>query len=118
MEESAPKPKRQWTLEGACAMLGDVRERTEAAVGRVDELLLKRDASEPRSEEHVALDQQIRTEVSHWVRAMEALGLDIKGLWLVDFDNGSGYYCWKWPEKSLEYFHGYDEGFAERVRIQ
>ena len=29
-----------------------------------------------------------------------------------------GYYCWRWPETRLDYFHGYDEGFAGRVRIQ
>ena len=33
-------------------------------------------------------------------------------------DNGRGYYCWCWPEEQLEYFHGYDEGYAGRVRIQ
>ncbi len=118
MEESAPKPKRQWTLEGSRALLHDVRDRTEVAARRVDELLEKRDASEPKSEAYIEVDNQIRIEVSHWVRAMEALGVDIKGLWLVDFDNGNGYYCWKWPEESLEYFHGYEEGFEGRVRIQ
>ena len=118
MEESAPKSKIRWTLEGARALLQDVRDRTEAASNRVEELLEKREAFEARSEEHAQLDQQIRIEVSRWVRAMEALNLDVKGLWLVDFDNGCGYYCWKWPEKSLEYFHGYEEGFEGRVRIQ
>jgi hypothetical protein len=49
---------------------------------------------------------------------MEALGVEVKGLWLVDFDNGSGYYCWQWPEEGLEYFHGYEEGFEARSRIQ
>ncbi len=49
---------------------------------------------------------------------MEALGVEVKGLWLVDFDNGSGYYCWRWPERELAFFHGYDEGFAGRTRIQ
>jgi len=49
---------------------------------------------------------------------MEALGLEVKGLWLVDFDNGSGYFCWTWPEEGLEYFHGYEEGFEGRTRIQ
>ena len=28
------------------------------------------------------------------------------------------YYCWKWPEEELAYFHGYEEGFGGRVRIQ
>jgi hypothetical protein len=36
----------------------------------------------------------------------------------VDFDTGSGFYCWRWPEERLEFFHGYEEGFDGRVRIQ
>ena len=27
-------------------------------------------------------------------------------------------YCWKWPEEGLNHFHGYDEGFDGRIRIQ
>ena len=65
-----------------------------------------------------ALEQELSRAVSTWVRAMEALGVEVKGRWLIDFDNGRGYYCWRWPEEGLEYFHGYDEGFAARVRIQ
>jgi len=65
-----------------------------------------------------ALEQELARAVSGWVRAMEALGVEVKGRWLVDFDNGRGYYCWRWPEEQLEYFHGYDEGFSGRVRIQ
>ena len=42
---------------------------------------------------------------------MEALGAEVKGVWLVDFDNGSGYYCWRWPETAIDHFHGYEEGF-------
>ena len=46
------------------------------------------------------------------------LGIEVKGLWLIDFDNGSGYYCWQYPEESLQYFHGYDDGFSGRVKLQ
>jgi hypothetical protein len=49
---------------------------------------------------------------------MEAFGVEVKGAWLVDFDTGAGYYCWQWPEEELSYFHGYDEGFEGRIRIQ
>jgi hypothetical protein len=56
--------------------------------------------------------------VRDWAREILALGAVIKGLWLVDFDSGAGYYCWKYPEPSLEYFHGYEEGFAGRLPLQ
>ena len=36
----------------------------------------------------------------------------------MDFDNGSGYYCWRYPEQRLEFYHSYDEGFGGRMRIQ
>ena len=51
-------------------------------------------------------------------REMEALGLEVKGLWLVDFDSGGGFYCWRWPEPALAHFHTYDEGFDGRTPIQ
>jgi hypothetical protein len=56
--------------------------------------------------------------VNEWAEGVRALGVEVKGIWLVDFDNGSGYYCWRWPEPSLQYYHSYEEGFAGRMRIQ
>jgi hypothetical protein len=55
--------------------------------------------------------------IERWTREMEALGAEVKGLWLIDFDSGAGYYCWRWPEPDF-FFHGYEEGFAGRVPIQ
>jgi hypothetical protein len=114
----AERSRRRWSLEAAREVFGDVRRRTSAAVDAVDALLVEREACEPDSEVFAAVEARIRREAGRWARAMEALGLEVKGLWLVDFDNGSGYYCWRWPEPDLGWFHGYDEGFAGRVRIQ
>jgi len=110
--------KRSWTLDGARAVLGDVRRRTEQAVREADDWLARRDSAAAGSPEREQAERKVQEVVGRWAREMEALGLDVKGLWLVDFDNGSGYYCWRWPEEELAYYHSYDEGFAGRIRIQ
>jgi len=108
--------EKRWTLEGARAVMPDVQDRTQRAARALEGLL------EGRDEEDLRKDPQLRERVdalvNRWVREMEALGADVKGLWLVDFDNGSGYYCWQYPEDGLDHFHTYEEGFAGRIRIQ
>jgi hypothetical protein len=108
--------RRSWTLEGARALLPDIRERTAAAVAAMESLLARCEGD--GAQESEALDAEVEKVASDWARSMEAFGLEVKGLWLVDFDSGSGYYCWRWPEEELAWFHGYEDGFAGRVRIQ
>lgn len=113
MEEAG---ERRWSLEGARAVLSDVRARTERAVAQAEALVRERERGD--AEARRAIDARIQAVVARWSREIEALGAEVKGVWLVDFDNGSGYYCWRWPEPALEYFHGYEEGFEGRTRIQ
>ena len=108
---------KNWTLEASRQMIPDVRARTERAVSEVERLEAERDALRP-GPERAAFDERIQAVVQRWAREIEALGADAKGLWLVDFDSGAGYYCWQWPEPELAFFHGYEEGFAGRARIQ
>ena len=112
------KRERAWTLDAARAMFDEVRERTATAVEAVDALEEKREALEEKDPARAAVERELSRVVSGWVRAMEALGVEVKGPWLVDFDNGGGYYSWRWPEERLEHFRGYDEGFDDRIRIQ
>ena len=107
---------RAWTLAGARAVLPDVRRRTERAVEEAERLVLAREGGDAAAMARV--DAEIQGVIERWAREMEALGAEVKGVWLVDFDTGSGYYCWRWPETSLDHFHGYEEGFAGRARIQ
>ena len=111
-------PEHAWTLDAARELLPDVRRLTEEAVAEVEALVPQRDTAPEGTPDRVLLEQRIQRAVSRWIRAMEALGVEVKGAWLVDFDNGRGYYCWRWPEERLEYFHDYEEGFEGRVRIQ
>jgi hypothetical protein len=103
--------RRIFSYAEARALLPLVRQVTEEACGRVERLLAA-------ASDHADTREQAQSIVNAWATEMGSLGLEIKGLWLVDFDNGSGYYCWKHPEPSLDYYHTYDEGFPGRVRIQ
>ena len=103
--------KRIFTYAEAKALLPRVQQLTQEAYDRVERLL-------ENSTQVAHTREQAQSIVNAWASEMGALGLDIKGLWLVDFDNGSGYYCWKHPETSLDYYHTYEEGFTGRVRIQ
>lgn len=103
---------RTFTYAEARALLPRVQQLTEEAFVRVERLVT--DAPSPTED----AKEQAQSIVNAWAAEMAALGLVVKGLWLVDFDTGSGYYCWKHPERALEYYHGHDEGFAGRVRIQ
>lgn len=101
--------KKTFTFEEARKVLPAVRERTRRAVERIEALGEPGDAPGGPEAKGVLLA---------WVREMETLGIEVKGAWLLDFDSGHGYWCWRWPEETLDYYHGYEEGFAGRVRIQ
>jgi regulator of sirC expression with transglutaminase-like and TPR domain len=107
-ERETPLEKRVFTLGEARLLLARVRERTTDAVERCARM----------GEGGEAAEQERQAILSEWAREMSDLGVEIKGPWLVDFDSGAGYYCWKYPEQSLEFFHGYEEGFAARLRLQ
>ncbi len=68
-------------------------------------------ATDPRM---VRVEKQYEAVVKQWVRKMERLGLVVKGLWLVDFDTGDGYLCWKYPELKISHYHDYTAGYSDR----
>jgi regulator of sirC expression with transglutaminase-like and TPR domain len=102
-----PAEKKVFTLDEARTVLPRVKELTSDAVFRY-----------ARLGDAVGAEEQRQVVVRDWAKEVLSLGAEIKGLWLVDFDSGAGYYCWKYPETSLEYFHGYEEGFAGRLPLQ
>jgi hypothetical protein len=107
--------KRIFTYAEATSLVPAVRRLTEAAVRRVDELTASTDGA-------AAMPARVRAEVeataAEWARSIMELGVEVKGLWLVDFDNGSGYYCWHYPEAALQFYHSYEDGFRGRIPVQ
>jgi hypothetical protein len=116
---------RRFSYDEALATFPLVRELTADAVARAAEL--ERQLSYPEGESiEVAegslraaeLEEARRLVVEGWAEEIASLGCVTKGPWLVDWDCGDGYYCWRYPELALAHFHGYDEGYAGRVPVQ
>lgn len=65
--------------------------------------------------------QEVKTKIESiietWEQKVERLGGSPKGLWMIDFDNGQGFWCWKFPEQKIIYSHGYHDGYSGRKII-
>lgn len=111
------RASRHWSYDEALATFPVVRDLTENAYRQAEalghELRLSDDEAERRDEIEIAR----RAIVEQWTEEVRSLGCEVKGLWLVDWDAGDGYYCWKYPEPSLAHFHAYEDGFAGRVPV-
>jgi len=114
MRSSASHRKRIFSYAEAATLLPEVRRLTQGVVEHLEELGVR------FGEEGQLVDDrpEVHGVVTGWAETVQELGLEVKGLWLVDFDNGSGYYCWRYPEESLMFYHSYEEGFGGRMRIQ
>jgi hypothetical protein len=107
-----------FSLDDARALLPKVKRLTAEAVVRAEALAGELQRVPEQDPAHAQLSAALQDIVNGWTEAIRALGVEVKGLWLVDFDNGEGYYCWKHPEDTVAHYHGYEEGFAGRISIQ
>jgi len=108
---------RIFSYDEALGLFPLVRDLTDSAVRQIEALLnpiQSRDEMEARREE---IEATYRRIVDAWSEELQSPGCVVKGPWLVDFDNGDGFYCWKYPEQALGYFHSYEDGFAGRLPV-
>lgn len=110
------KPKR-FTLTEAKLLLPKVREMTAEVVSGVEPLVQKIQETKDHDLQ-MTLSHELQLKIDAWIEEVRKLGVVPKGLWLVDFDSGEGYFCWQYNEPDLLFFHGYHEGFSNRVPIQ
>jgi len=109
---------RVFTLAEAEALFPLVRRITQSAYQELEPVRRALEAMVPTNPMIQDVERQYEMIVKRWVGKMERLGLVVKGLWLVDFDTGDGYLCWKFPELRIGYYHSYHEGYAGRIPLR
>jgi hypothetical protein len=108
---------RIFTLEQAKELLPLVKRITKQAHARVEKLAFQV-SYRSAGLEVASAEKKMLVHVQEWQEKIHRLGAFTKGMWLVDFDCGLGFYCWKFPETDLAFFHDYSQGFNGRVPIQ
>lgn len=105
---------RAFTLAEAEELFPVVRAITEAAWQELEPVRKRLESMVPSNPRAREVERDYETIVKRWMAKMARLGLVVKGLWLVDFDTGDGYLCWKFPELRIGHYHGHHEGFGAR----
>lgn len=110
--------KRTFSHLDAQDLLPLIFKLTEKAHAEVKRMMSQIDAMKNVPQTRIqSMEKDIQTTIEGWQMKIQKLGGIPKGYWLVDFDNGDGYFCWKFPEKQIQYKHGYQEGFTSRKVI-
>ena len=109
--------RRIFSYEEALATFPAVRDLTAAAVRQVEAMINEVQGREEMEDRQAELEEGYQAIVQAWAAEIVAMGCEVKGLWLVDWDSGDGYYCWKHPETSIGFFHTYEDGFQGRIPI-
>ena len=112
--EAAPSTH---SVETANRLLPLIQKYTREAVIKSSALMARMESKPRESSEFQKLAKEYDRVVERWVERCHRLGAIAKGLWLVDFDTGTGYLCWSFPEAKVEHFHSYETGFKNRKKI-
>lgn len=111
--------KKIFTLQEARQLLPLIYRMTEESCRNVKILLNRIEAFPDKSHPSVApIEEKINIIIDRWQEKVAKLGVQPKGLWMTDFDNGEGYYCWKFPDNEINHWHGYQDGFSGRILVE
>ena len=101
--------RRQFTQDEAEELLPIVRRITEVAASRaqdINEQMRWAPREEPLS---ARLRAELDLVVRRWAIKVSRLGCEPRGVWLVDFDAGDGWFSWRYGDEQLSFFHPHGE---------
>ena len=105
------KERKRFSLSEARELLPWLSEAAREA-----ERALQRTRKSPG--DPIASQREVARIIHHWAETVVKLGALPKQPFTVDFDSGTDYFCWEYPEEDIFYRHGYDRGYAGRHRIE
>lgn len=110
--------KSSLSLEEANLVIKVISKFTKEISERVDQLINQLESLGPGPiEKTKIIEKEVNELIESWNAKVRKLGGIPKGLWFVDIDAGDGYYCWKYPESELLYWHDYRSGYTGRMPI-
>ncbi|MCB0413846.1 MAG: DUF2203 family protein [Bdellovibrionales bacterium] len=110
--------KDHFDLKSAQQLLPVLKNITKKYSEKVDALIEELEKIDHHKIEVTEkIEEDVNTEIREWHKKMKSLGVIPKGLWIIDFDFGRGYFCWQYPEEDILYWHGYNEGYSSREKI-
>lgn len=100
--------RRTFTREEAEDLLPVVRRITEKVSQEIADLQ-EQIRYVPHTEQlYHRLYSQIELSVRRWAIKISKLGCEPRGMWLVDFDSGSGWFTWRLGDEGLAFFHSHE----------
>ena len=111
--------RRNVSLHEANEIIRIILHFTKQMSVDVDRIINRLEAMDPDNVEKArVLEEEVETIIESWNQKVRKLGAQPKGLWMADVDAGDGFYCWKYPEQEIQYWHDYKSGFPGRVPIK
>lgn len=117
MSRPRTSSKKVFSYDEAISTFPFVRDLTRSAVKQIEALINTLESLDEMESRRDELEEERERIFRLWAQEVQSLGAEVKGLWLVDWDSGDGYFCWRFPEETLAFFHTYEEGFAGRLPI-
>ena len=101
--------RRTFTQDEAEELLPIVRRVTEQAALRAQDLNEQLRWVPHEEPLHARLRSELDLIVRRWAIKVSKLGCEPRGVWLVDFDAGDGWFSWRLGDEHLSFFHPHGE---------